>query len=107
MREEFSGLLPLLSDLDPLFIWGNRAEGLLWVTMGVGIWLWGRRQNAGQRRLTVEAMIVLILFGVSDFVEATTGAWWRPWWLFAWKAGCVLALVWLFAGLLRGGARPR
>ena len=28
-------------------------------------------------------------FGISDFVEIHTGAWYRPWWLLAWKATCV------------------
>ncbi|GMU80367.1 MAG: hypothetical protein AMXMBFR47_02380 [Planctomycetota bacterium] len=105
MRAELSGLLPVLSNFDPLFVWGNRAEGVLWTSMGLGILLWSRRRDARQRRLSAQAMIVLILFGVSDFVEATTGAWWRPWWLFAWKAACVLLLIWVFARLLRGGAR--
>lgn len=98
-------MIPLLASLDPIFVWTNRAEGLLWISMGVGIWLWGRRRDARARRLAVQAMIVLVLFGVSDLVEATTGAWWRPWWLFVWKAGCVVLLIWLFARLLRGGAR--
>ena len=33
--------------------------------------------------------IILILFGISDFVEMATGAWWQPWWLLAWKGLCV------------------
>lgn len=100
-------MTPILAALDPIFVWTNRAEGLVWISMGLGIWLWGRRREARQRSLGVQAMVVLILFGVSDFVEATTGAWWRPWWLFAWKAACVLGLVWVFGGLLRTGARPK
>ena len=39
------------------------------------------------------AAIAFILFAVSDAVEIATGAWWRPWWLFAWKATCVVILV--------------
>jgi hypothetical protein len=26
-------------------------------------------------------------------VEARTGAWWEPWWLFVWKALCVVGLL--------------
>jgi hypothetical protein len=33
------------------------------------------------------------VFGVSDLVEAQTGAWWEPWWLFVMKAACVLVFV--------------
>jgi hypothetical protein len=39
--------------------------------------------------------------GASDIVESRTGAWWRPWWLFAWKAVCVIALLFLFASYFR------
>ena len=33
---------------------------------------------------------ILILFGVSDFVEMVTGAWWQPWWLLVWKGLCLI-----------------
>jgi hypothetical protein len=33
--------------------------------------------------------IILILFGISDFVEMVSGAWWQPWWLLVWKALCI------------------
>lgn len=91
----------LLAALDPLFVWSNRIEGIVWASMGVAVWLWGRRGDARSKRLAGQAMLALILFGGSDLVEAMTGAWWRPWWLFAWKAACVLVLIWLFARLLR------
>jgi hypothetical protein len=34
-----------------------------------------------------------VVFGVSDVIEAQTGAWWHPWWLFAMKALCVLGFL--------------
>jgi hypothetical protein len=37
-------------------------------------------------------------FGISDFVEAKTGAWWVPWWLVIWKGACIIELVWSFVG---------
>jgi hypothetical protein len=42
--------------------------------------------------------ITMLVFGASDLVEMRTGAWWSPWWLFAWKAACVLLLL---AGFVR------
>jgi len=33
-----------------------------------------------------------LLFSGSDAMTITTGAWWRPWWLFVWKATCVVTL---------------
>jgi hypothetical protein len=37
--------------------------------------------------------LLFAFFGLSDLVEVTTGAWWRPWWLLAWKAACLLGLI--------------
>lgn len=42
------------------------------------------------------AAFVFLAFGLSDLVETQTGAWWKPWWLFAWKALCVHAMLALF-----------
>ena len=42
------------------------------------------------------ACIAFLLFGFSDYVEAHTGAWWRPWWLLFWKGACLA----VFLGLL-------
>lgn len=33
------------------------------------------------------------VFGVSDLIEAQTGAWWDPWWLLVMKAACVLVFL--------------
>jgi hypothetical protein len=38
-------------------------------------------------------VVALAAFGGSDLVEARTGAWWKPWWLFAWKTACVVSLT--------------
>jgi hypothetical protein len=46
-------------------------------------------------------------FGLSDLVESQTGAWWTPWWLFAWKALCVLGLLACGVALVRLTASPR
>jgi len=42
------------------------------------------------------AAFVFLAFGLSDLVETQTGAWWKPWWLFVWKALCVHAMLALF-----------
>jgi hypothetical protein len=46
-----------------------------------------------------------VLFGASDLIEVRTGAWWRPWWLLAWKAACVFALIVLLVGYYRASGR--
>ena len=60
-----------------------------------------RRQG---RASAASAAVVFIAFGVSDIVETTTGAWWRPWWLLVWKGVCVLALLTLFVRWRRPAA---
>jgi hypothetical protein len=43
----------------------------------------------------------------SDLVEARTGAWWKPWWLFVWKAACVLLMLggaWRYQRLTKRGS---
>jgi hypothetical protein len=42
------------------------------------------------------AGLLLFEFGLSDFVEMQTGAWYRPWWLCLWKTATVIALLALF-----------
>ena len=37
------------------------------------------------------------VFGVSDLIEAGTGAWWHPWWLLVMKAACVLVFLTAFS----------
>jgi hypothetical protein len=40
------------------------------------------------------AAVTLVAFGISDYAEIRTGGeWWRPWWLLAWKATCVVTLM--------------
>lgn len=97
---------------DPLFRLGNAVEAGLWIAIGVffavfAITRIGRDRAALCRRCWF-AFATFVAFGLSDVVELHTGAWWRPWWLFAWKAVCILALVVLlldYALRRRGGMK--
>lgn len=86
---------------DSFFITSNFIEAALWACIGVGFLIHGSRAVGRKRRTSLLAGVTLLLFGASDIVETTTGAWWRPWWLFVWKAICVLVLLALLAGHLR------
>ena len=37
--------------------------------------------------------IAFFFFGISDVIEARTGAWWRPLWLLVLKGACVIVLL--------------
>ena len=66
-------------------------EAGLWSVMGVGFAIQALRPGARPRCTCALAAIALLAFGASDLVEAQTGAWWHPWWLFVWKGACVIA----------------
>jgi hypothetical protein len=69
----------------------NYAEAALWGVIGVVILLLGARWRISTRGRVV-MFVTLLAFGVSDVVEAHTGAWWEPWWLLVWKGICVMVL---------------
>lgn len=65
----------------------NIAEGVLWLFVGILVLgIYRSKAAAG-------VAVTLMLFGVSDWIEASTGAWWRPWWLLIIKAACVAVLL--------------
>jgi len=75
----------------------NYAEACLWAAIGVGFGVASLRGLPGEVRTdAIIAFVTFVVFGGSDVVEAHTGAWWRPWWLFVWKAICVGVLLVLF-----------
>lgn len=72
----------------------NYIEVGLWPTIGVVLAIYGLRRRGVVRRDCLLAAGILVIFGASDWFEANTGnEWWHPWWLFLWKATCVLALL--------------
>ncbi|MBP7745469.1 MAG: hypothetical protein KA383_05000 [Phycisphaerae bacterium] len=75
------------------FVLANRIEAGVWIVMGLGFAVTAIRQAGLLRVRCVQAAVTLCAFGVSDLVEAHTGAWWKPWWLLVWKGLCVLVLV--------------
>jgi len=82
-----SGLSP-----DQIF---NFAEGWLWTIIALVFALQANRKTNKYRKLAGLASIAFFAFGVSDFIEFTTGAWYRPWSLFVFKALCVLGFLFL------------
>lgn len=78
----------------------NYVEAGVWGVIGIACLLpavkvvWSRRQ----RWL---AFGTFIAFGLSDIVEAHTGAWWRPAWLLGWKAVCIATALGLIVAAVR------
>lgn len=80
----------LLYDLEKS---GNLIEAGFWIVFGVGLTIAGMRRGRAIARLGLLSGMILCLFGLSDLVEASTGAWWRPWWLLVWKGVCLTGMV--------------
>ena len=70
----------------------NICEGILWITISIGVLvvLYRRRQNPG---LTILLAVLFATYGISDWVEVTTGGWYKPWWMLTWKASNLVGLA--------------
>ena len=77
----------------------NTLEIVLWSALGLAL-LAASLRGSRWRTEAATAGLLFLAFAGSDAVELTTGAWWRPWWLLAWKVACI-------AGLLLVGVRVR
>lgn len=80
---------------------GNLIEAGVWF-VAAALVLWKAfRSPPPVRRTLLTLAVTMGVFGVSDVVESRTGAWWRPWWLFVWKAACVIGLLICFVRYFR------
>jgi hypothetical protein len=91
MLESFPELNTNFADPEVTF---NYIEAVFWIITGIVIFVFGRQAREPLSRLRLPASVLLLLFGVSDVIEAQTGAWWRPFWLLVWKGLCVIGLAW-------------
>ncbi|HYO10163.1 MAG TPA: hypothetical protein VER17_14430 [Tepidisphaeraceae bacterium] len=97
----------MLAAIDPTFVLVNRLEAGLWIAIAVILGIASAYLRGAERRDAIVAAVAFTFFGLSDIVETRTGAWWRPWWLLAWKAACVVAFVVLLAREARRWKRRR
>jgi hypothetical protein len=78
--------------ITPLFKAMNLGEAILWLSIAA-ICLLMMFFRKGVRVDLFFAAIYFAAFGVSDLVERHTGAWYRPWWLLAWKGVCLVGFA--------------
>ncbi|QDU48136.1 hypothetical protein [Gimesia panareensis] len=73
----------------------NLAEAILWISIAC-LFLVRLRRSQQNRDLAITCVIAFALFGVSDFIEIRTRAWYQPVSLLILKAGCIVTFVTLF-----------
>ena len=74
----------------------NAAEVALWFVLGIGFLIGAIYRKGHPRVMAILSGLIFLAFSASDLIEIQTGAWWRPWWLLAWKGGCVAGLIVLY-----------
>ncbi len=87
--------------LEQIYVNGNYSEAFLWFLFAIGFAVNAGKTSGRTRINRLITTLIFLLFGGSDIVEVQTGAWWSPWWLFVWKATCILSMVILFWVYLR------
>ena len=102
---------PVLMDIERD---GNLIEAGVWFLLAVVLTVYAFQREQRLRTTFFLIAVTLAAFGGSDLVEARSGAWWKPWWLFVWKAACVVVLLLgfvryyrLMKGQGRGKLKPR
>jgi hypothetical protein len=80
---------------------GNLIEAAIWFVVSALFTVKTVRAGGRLRLVFLLLAVAFSLFGVSDLVEAETGAWWRPTWLLALKAICVASFVFGFTAYCR------
>lgn len=76
----------------------NYIESALWFTIALGLLVQSFKLGKSDAyfKICIIASVAFVAFGVSDIIEAQTGAWWRPFSLLVLKASCVLTFVLCF-----------
>jgi len=76
-----------------IHFWGNILEGILWLSIAGAILIRNHGKKGLRRGLANRAAVAFFWFGISDFIEVSTGAWYKPLGLLVLKAACVGALL--------------
>jgi hypothetical protein len=74
----------------------NIGECILWLFMAVVVMLMSRHRARLLSGTLRTLSVTFFLFGISDFLEAYSGAWWTPPALLLLKVGCIITLAYGF-----------
>lgn len=82
----------------------NHGEAVLWWCFAIGSFSCAFVKEKRWRRSFLGLAASFSGFGLSDWIEADTGAWWEPWWLLVLKGVslfCIVAFVRVVGPALR------
>lgn len=68
----------------------NLCEGAFWICLGI---YFAFRQRRERTRFGWALVVLFFTFGISDFVELWTRAWYAPVWMLVWKAANSTGLI--------------
>jgi hypothetical protein len=69
--------------------WGNIIEGVVWIVISLFL-LHGSVKCANEmKHIVLLSSVFFFIFGISDFIEAHTGAWYKPISLLLLKGCCI------------------
>ena len=78
-----------MSDPEQFAAWFNFYEALFWIGIAIAVPIYQSRRSRRRSRHGWVLGCTFLLFGVSDFIEMRTGAWYSPVGLLILKALCV------------------
>lgn len=73
----------------------NLFEGVLWASFSLFFLIPALKPGEKHRGFCLFGVFAFVTASLSEFYEAHTGAWWKPWWLIIWKAsfGLFFAII--------------
>jgi len=80
---------------------GNQIEAALWFVVTAVLLVKAAKAEAALRKIFFVLSGTFFVFGMSDIIEAQTGAWWRPLWLLFMKVGCIVVFFFGFRAYYR------
>ncbi len=75
-------------EFDQIF---NLFEGIFWILISI-VLISRIRRFPKYRDLLIVGSIAFFVFGITDFIEIYTRAWYQPWFLLLLNAVCVITL---------------
>jgi phosphoglycerol transferase MdoB-like AlkP superfamily enzyme len=92
--------------MDNFFKIANRIEAGIWFSVALLLLVKALKAMGRVRRILLILSATFVVFGISDLIEAETGAWWQPLWLLLMKGACLIVFVFGFRAYFKAIKEP-